>query len=61
MEVNGQLHALATWPWERSLVPTEQEAGWVPDPEFEPCTIQPITYPSTDYASLAPTTYKLWS
>jgi hypothetical protein len=33
MEVNGQIHALATLPQqEESLIPHEREASWTPEP-----------------------------
>jgi hypothetical protein len=32
MEVCGQIHAPAALPRERTPVPTEQAAGWAPDP-----------------------------
>jgi len=33
MEVNGQLHALGTFPLQKEvLVPTAWEAGWAPEP-----------------------------
>lgn len=66
MKVSGQHQALATLhPWgERAPVPTEREAGWVPEPVLmvlemrkslgptKICTsdVQPIASHYTDYA-----------
>ena len=32
MEVSGQHYALAKYPWEVTLVPTEYEARWILEP-----------------------------
>jgi hypothetical protein len=38
MEVSGQLHALAALlPGKEPMVPTEQEAGWAPEPVWTWC------------------------
>lgn len=29
IEMGGELHTLATFPWGRTLLPNEKEAGWV--------------------------------
>lgn len=32
MELSGQLHSSAAFPWDGTPLPTEQEAGWGPEP-----------------------------
>jgi len=32
--VSGQHHGQPLFPWERSMVPTEHETGWGPEPVY---------------------------
>ena len=61
MDVNGQLHTPPLYPQEGTLVPTELEGGWVPEPVWifwrienhltlpglEPRIVQSVTKPTT--------------
>jgi len=53
MEVSGQLHAPAALPpGEEASVPTQQEAGWSPEPVWTQWRTGKFSFPATKAAKI---------
>jgi len=60
MGLGGQLHALATFAWERDLVPIVQEAGWAAGPVWTGAeNLAPVGIQSLCCPALSTSLYQL--